>query len=148
MINFDPIYDMLDRIDSLNEDEAWILVIDAETQDFIVEMNKHQLFEEGRFSDNKDTPDYSPITVVYKIMRGDRYDHMTFKDTGEFYESFHVIVDRSGFEIMANGQVSGDTNLFEVYGENILGLTADSLEKLKELILIKYVDYIREKLLL
>ena len=148
VVNFKPILDMLDRAIRLDEGKAWIYAIDKETQGHIIQMNtKDQLEEQGIFSDGTPTGEYSFVTVGYKIQKGDRYDHMTFKDTGGFYDSFRVDVDKNGLVIDADGQVSADTNLFKVYGEDIAGLTDENVKFLIEIVAEKYIEYVKRELL-
>jgi hypothetical protein len=106
-----------------------------------------QLHEEGVFSDGSSTGDYSDFTVTIKRSKGQRYDHMTFKDTGGFYDSFRVQVDTNGFVIDADGQVSVDRNLFEFYGENIAGLTDESMNILIEILIENYIKIVTDELL-
>ena len=139
---------MLDRAIRLDEGKAWIYAIDKETQEHIIQMNtEDQLEEQGIFSDGTPTGEYSFVTVGYKIQKGDRYDHMTFKDTGGFYDSFRVDVDKNGLVIDADGQVSADTNLFKIYGEDIAGLTDENMKFLIEIVAEKYIEYVKRELL-
>lgn len=117
-------------------------------KEFIIQMNtEDQLEEEGVFSDGTPTGDYSPLTVFIKRQKGQRFDHITFKDTGDFYDSFRVEVDKNGFTIDANGQVSADRNLFQFYGENIAGLTRENMDYLVEELTKKYIEIIKHELL-
>ena len=148
VVNFKPVLDMLDRAIRLDEGKAWIYAIDKETKEHIIQMNtEDQLEEQGIFSDGTPTGEYSPVTVGYKIQKGDRYDHITFKDTGGFYDSFRVDVDKNGLNIDADGQVSADTNLFQFYGENIAGLTDENMKFLIEIVAEKYIEYVKRELL-
>ena len=75
------------------------------------------------------------------------HDHMTLKDTGQFYDSWEVRVDRSGLDIDADGQVSADTNLFTIYGENILGLTDENMQFFIEMVKENYIKIVMNELL-
>lgn len=148
VVNFKPVLDMLDRAIKLDEGKAWIYAIDKETKEHIIQMNtEDQLEEQGIFSDGTPTGEYSSVTVGYKIQKGDRYDHITFKDTGGFYDSFRIDVDKNGLDIDADGQVSADTNLFKVYGEDIAGLTDENMKFLIEIVAEKYIEYVKRELL-
>jgi hypothetical protein len=106
-----------------------------------------QLEEDGVFSDGSSTGDYSDLTETIKRSKGQRYDHMTFKDTGGFYDSFRVQVDTNGFVIDADGQVSGDMNLFDFYGDNIAGLTDENMKFLIEIVAENYIKIVTDELL-
>jgi len=100
----------------------------------IVYLNKEeQLFEKGVDSGgNLLSPEYRPFTISEKQRKGQRFDHVTLKDTGEFYKSFVVsLVGSNDFLIEANTiKESGD--LMDKYGADILGLSDDSLSKLRD----------------
>jgi len=141
------ILDLLDQVIRLDEDEAWFFVIDKETKDQIIQMNtEDQLEEDGVFSTGERTGDYADSTKMYKRSKGQRLDHITFKDSGAFYNSWVVEVDSKGFTIDADGQVSADTNLFKFYGEDILGLTDENRKHIIDIITGKYIEFIYQKL--
>jgi hypothetical protein len=121
-----------------------------EFTDLIIDLNtKNQLYDKGIDSEGRSLGDYSANTIEGtnqyqgKKQKGQRYDHITLNDTGAFYESFKVFLDsNSDFEITAD-TLKDTTDLIEEYGENILGLTDESLgilrEKAKEII----INYLR-----
>ena len=96
------------------------LIIDLNTED--------QLFEQGIDSKGRSLGDYSIATIEGtsnfrgKKQKGQRYDHITLKDTGDFYRSFRIELTGSTFKIVADGQKE-ETNLFAEYGIDIIGLT-------------------------
>lgn len=127
----------------INEETVWFQVVNREAQFEIIRLNtEDQLFQEGIRSDNKSLPDYSNTSVnVY----GKRAGHITLKDTGEFYQSFVVKVDKRGIDIVADTQKE-DTDLSIKYGNEILGLTDENLGLLRELLVLNYREYIRDKI--
>ncbi len=112
---------------------------DAEFQRFIIDLNtEEQLFEKGIDSLGASLGDYTDFTKTVKSIKGQRIDHITLEDTGEFYKSFAIKVQNGGFLITADGQKE-DTNLLEEYGKEILGLTDENLQIV--------IDAIKEKLI-
>lgn len=112
---------------------------DAEFQRFIIDLNtEEQLFEQGIDSLGASLGDYTDFTKTVKSIKGQRIDHITLEDTGEFYKSFAIKVQNGGFLITADGQKE-DTNLLEEYGKEILGLTDENLQIV--------IDAIKEKLI-
>lgn len=79
------------------------------------------------FSQYHQSSVYSKTTEILSGGRKIAGTPYTLFDTGEFFKSFEIILDVNGFEINAdpikNGDSFGGTNLFEEYGEDILGLT-------------------------
>jgi len=107
-----------------------------DTQDYIIELNtEEQLYEEGIRSDGSEIGNYTSYTKQLKTTgSGDsRIDHITLKDTGEFYKSFKVTPNKKGFRLTANPN-KDDTNLFTEFGVNIVGLTKESVHKLIDFI--------------
>jgi hypothetical protein len=84
---------------------------------------------------------YSPFTIEEKKRKGQPTDRVTLKDTGDFYLSFSVIPFKGGFEITAN-PIKDDTNLFEEWGKEILGLNQVNLQ----IIINFYAKTISEKI--
>jgi hypothetical protein len=104
-----------------------------------------QLFDEGIDSLGHDLGTYRPFTIEVKKKTGLPYDRVTLFQDGTFYGSFRVTYDTESFTIDANGD-KGDKNLFDVYGENILGLTDFNMERVNSVILQYYAEWF-EKLL-
>jgi hypothetical protein len=145
MIDFSNVYKLIDNALSLDDSKVWVLAIDSEVKEHIIQMNtEDQLEEDGFYSDGIKTDDYSPFTVSLKINKGQRYDHMTFKDTGKFYDSWTIDVDKNGLEIDADGNVEAGKNLFDMYSENILGLTEENKGYLVEILTQKYIEIINQ----
>jgi len=121
---------------------------------FIIALNTDapkdgQLFEKGIDSRGISLESiggpYSPFTIEVKLQKGQRVDHVTLKDTGEFYESFRVQVDKDFFTIDAN-PMKDDTNLFTEWGEDILGLTDENLQILINSARQQLTEIIRRRL--
>ena len=130
----------IDRVINLDQDVIISNILkDAEFQRFIIDLNtEEQLFEKGIDSLGASLGDYSDFTKVVKGIKGQRIDHITLEDTGDFYKSFAIKVQNGGFLIVADGQKE-DTNLLEEYGKEVLGLTDENLQIV--------IDAIKEKLI-
>jgi hypothetical protein len=126
--------DLLERIKKLDQDkilrEVWD---DSRTQELIIELNTiEQLFKKSQRADGSLLPKYALSS--YKESKGQLAptDRINLRLTGDFYKSFDIIPNATGFNIDANTnlyQESGD--FIEIYGPEILGLTEDSLQKLR-----------------
>ncbi len=110
------------------------------------ELNREQMNEEGVFSDGSSTPDYAPFTVEEKKRKGQRYDHMTFRDTGGTQRSIVYLF---------NGDLVADwTDYNDILGylsdkglqSTPIGLTQESMDELKPEIAENVRDYILSKL--
>lgn len=114
------------------------LIIDLNTID--------QLYNQGVDSRGRSLGDYTAYTKSLKQAKGQRTDHITLKDTGEFYNSFRIILNGNALQIIAD-PIKEDTNLFQEFGIDIVGLTEDSMSVVttKALQLIK--PYIKQQLL-
>lgn len=84
---------------------------------------------------------YANVTKQIKAQKGQPTDRITLKDTGEFYQSFRVDVRAGVITIDAQAQ-KDDTNLFTEWGVDILGLTEESIKRLKPLVIENYKQYI------
>jgi len=100
----------------------------SKVQQKIIELNtKDQLFEKGEDSLGVSLGNYSPFTIQIKVSKGQRIDHITLNDTGEFYNSFKILPKIKGFDIEANGDKGGGDNLFDDFGQDIVGLNEENL---------------------
>jgi len=118
----------------------------AKVQQKIIQLNtEDQLFFKGIDSKGASLGEYTPFTVEIKQDKGQRFENVTLRDTGDFYASFRIRATKKYYEINANAQKE-DTNLFEQYGIDILGLTDENAAKLKEIILPEFNRIARGRL--
>ncbi len=135
---FIPLRNLINGLLSLDVDEIALEI--SKTNQFkrlVIELNtQRQLFDKGEDSTGRTLEsiggEYSPYTVNIKEEKGQPTDRVTLKDTGEFYSSFEVKPFFGGFIIDAN-PIKDDTNLFEDWGEDVVGLNDENLE-----LIIKY----------
>lgn len=71
---------------------------------------------------------YAPRTIQIKQKKGQPTDRVTLKDTGEFYNSFDVVFDESGFYVTSTDEKA--KYLAEKYGRTIFRLTDENLTTL------------------
>ena len=131
---FEAILQLTDRIAKL--DEGLLLrnfVSIPAVQTFILDLNRRdQLFNKGIDSKNRALGVYTPFTINSKQERGVPLPsdfHITLFDTGQFYSTFVIIPGKDFFEIDAN-PIREDTNLFDDFGEDIIGLNDENLQVL------------------
>ena len=119
-----------------------------------------QLYEKGEDSFGKKLSgksiaidgEYTPFTKQLKQEKGQPTDRITLKDTGEFYLTFEVIPFKGGFEIYADGFKKGvaggegNNDLFEEFGEDILGLNQENLQIIIEFYKNAIQEKVRQKL--
>lgn len=107
-----------------------------QNQQKTVEANVGQLYEYGinSLGIRIDTyQPYTPYTVRIKQEKGQPYDRVTLRDTGDFQKSFGVVFEPVGFYITATDYKTQD--LIDKYGEKIFGLTKENRQE----VAIKYV---------
>lgn len=97
-------------------------------------ITEEQLFEKGIDGLGKRLPSYSPVTVQLKKLKGQPFDRTTLRDTGEFHSSIKVKLQKDGIKIESD-PIKEDTNLLEVYGEEILFLTEENLTEFRNVLL-------------
>ena len=122
----------------LNQNKIKELIIKLNTQD--------QLFKRGIDSNGESLGEYTENTQKIKASKGQPFDRVTLKDTGEFYESWEVIISDISDIIINADDEKDDTALFEKYGEDVLGLTDESLELLVQAIEPDLVGLLQEKI--
>lgn len=111
--------------------------------DLIIELNtKNQLYDRGINSKGESIGDYSLYTKAIKDDKGQITDHITLNDTGKFYESFKVYINSQKDFVITADAIKDTSDLIVDWGREILGLTDESLNVLRESaknILIPYV---------
>lgn len=90
--------------------------------------------------------EYSPYTVMLKKEKGQITDHVTLKDTGEFYRSFKTYWDKSEIVITADTIKEGGDNLITRWGQDIIGLDEQNIGVLREYAKQKLPVIIKNKL--
>ena len=72
----------------------------AHEQEIIEAITEDQLYERGVNGDDTEIMSYAPYapsTIKRKIKKGQPYNRVTLKDTGEWYKSLRLIYDVDGF---------------------------------------------------
>jgi len=114
---------------------------DADMKLDVVSLNIGQMFEDGVDSKGVSLGEYSPFTVVLKEKKGQRTDHITLKDTGEFYDSIDVTSEPN--QIIITGDTrKPDVDLAVVYPD-ALGLTNENIEAIQGLVLPIFQEEVR-----
>ena len=102
-----------------------------QNQQKIVELNVEQLYEYGvnSLGIRIDTyQPYTPYTVRIKQEKGQPYDRVTLRDTGDFHKSFEVVFDPNGFYLTATDWKTQE--LVDKYGGKIFGLIPENRKEL------------------
>jgi len=149
---FEPCYKLIRQTKNLSAIKIMKNVWDdARLQAQAIDLNtESQLYEKGITSDEKSLGDYAPITIFYykPLARAEgrdgRTDHITLKDTGDFYRSFKFNNENDGWSIDANTDKQG-TDLSFVYGK-ILGLTDESINELMPEVKESFLKITRKEL--
>jgi hypothetical protein len=133
----------LRKVNLLTEEIFWRQTFsDPDFKNYILDLIRNdQLFEKGIDSDGDIIGYYSEWTEMMnpEKVAGTPY---TLRDTGEFYKSMIIYIYKNYIEIDADpiktNQQGEQDNLFYKYGENIIGLTEENLEKVTKEIAEKY----------
>ena len=142
------LFKMLQRIEKINPNEVFEIVFnDPRITNMIIDLNTNeQLFEQGVDSEGRDLKsiggDYSYVTKDIKSFKNQPYDHITLKDTGDFYRSF-IVRAYAGRIVITADTIKDDDDLTDRWGTDILGLTKESREKLVDFAKDFYVKQLK-----
>ena len=145
------LFKRLTRISKLNELAVFNIVFnDPRVKDLIIEMNtQDQLYEKGIDALSMDLKsiggDYSDVTKDVKSYFNEPYEHITLKDTGDFYKSFRVKAINGSIIISAD-TIKDEDDLTDRWGSNILGLTKESREKLVQFAKVYYIREVKRQI--
>lgn len=138
------IYLRVKKFARIKEELVWLMVFlnDRDLKHDIIKMIQiDQLENKGVDEDGDVIGFYSMLTERISKGRKKFNTPYTLNDTGEFFRSMYVQVLKDSFVIDADPK-KGTTNLFDKYGEGIIGLTAENLDKVKERIKNGYIEHL------
>lgn len=134
----------LNRIARLKEEkELQRIAKQKEILDYIVLLNTDEQLYQG--VDSEGTPlskiggDYAPFTKSKKQREGQPTNRITLFDEGDFYNSFKATALKKGISINADYSKPG-TDLRDRWGDELAGLTDESLEELRQ----EFIPKLRE----
>lgn len=141
------LHTMLRKGRLLADSVAWFEAFTPRTKREILDLVREaQLRAEGIDGDGDEIGFYSFATELISGGTKQEGDHYTLDDTGEFFRSMFIRVLSNRFEIVADGQ-KDDENILDKYGQQIIALTDENLEKVSIMVRKAYVDYVRRILL-
>ena len=127
--------DMKERAKELNLDVILSFVFsNQDVKDFVVNLNTNEQLFEGIDGTGTSLQSiggrYSDATIAYKRTEGQPFNRVTLKDTGSFYDSFTIGYENGGKVVISADTIKEDTDLRERWGDNLLGLTDESIDSL------------------
>lgn len=119
-------------------------------EDVIIQMVvRDQLYDQGIEGRGISIMSYQPYTartIQIKQRKGQPYDRVTLRDTGEFYSSLHVEFDDDGFYVTSTDDKA--KYLLARYGKTIFRLTNQNFtELLRNYIRPELQQKLKEKIL-
>jgi hypothetical protein len=139
---------VLKRSRLLFDSVIWFDSVDGNVRRLILHwIQNDQLREEGIDGDGNVIGYYSQFTESVSGGLKKFNTHYTLEDTGEFFREMFVIVLRDSLVVDSDGaDKSNGDNLFNKYGNEIVDLTDENMEKLVALLRIKYIIKTRKML--
>jgi len=126
----------------------------AEAKEFIIKLNRfNQIFIDGETVDGYNIGVYSMLTETLNLGRTFVFEgvaktkraggNLILLDTGYFFKSFKVVVERDGFRITADDSTGKDKPLEKQYGQ-LVGLSRESKIELVKFIKPLLIQRLRE----
>lgn len=147
---FNAIKNKIKPFKKLNIDDLMLLLSkDNEFTGYAISLNIYdQLYDRGIDSKGESLGEYSTYTKLIKEEKGQITDHITLRDTGEFYNSFKfVLTSNYDFGFSYNSfKGAEEKDLLKIFGEDIIGLTEENLSLLVSMAREKIKLIIRKKI--
>ena len=126
----------------------WYDSVDSSVRRMILHwIQNDQLRKEGIDEKGEVIGWYSQLTEILSGGTKKFNTHYTLEDTGEFFRQMFVIVLNDSMVIDSDGaDKSNGDNLFTKYGQGIIGLTDENMEKLVAVLRVKYIQNTRKVL--
>lgn len=139
-------YKTVARARKISDAAAWFDAFnrDSVLKETLLERIKTRLREKGTNDEGDVIGYYSLLTSLINPSKEFNTPY-TLEDTGEFFNSMFVDWFPSYILIDGDGN-KGDENLFEKYGEGIIGADEADREWLYEALKIKFIDYVKRVL--
>lgn len=109
----------------------------------MIGMNQDNLFAGIDSEGDEIGPDYRPFTIELKRMLRQPTNRVTLKDTGDFYKSIFLTFGKTSIFFDAKDWKFPD--LIKKYGSDILGITDEDLDDLRELIKPDLIELFRRE---
>ena len=128
----------------LSSSLAWYETFDTQLKSIILKWIQNDQLQKGIDEDGDILGLYTEFTesINPEKIAGTPY---TLYDTGDFYKSMYIVVLSDSIVIEAD-PIKGTDNLFYKYGEGIIGLTEENMDKLRQEVKKKYIEYARKVL--
>jgi len=140
--------ELFKRATLLKDAVAWKSSFDSATKQQIIKwIQVDQLTNKGVDGQGVVIGQYSYATEVITRGRKQQGDNYTFDDTGAFYASMEVEITDTLVWITGDGK-KGKDNLYRKYSDYLTTLTDENITKLKAIIEVKYIEYIKKILLI
>lgn len=131
-MTLDELIDRVTQVESGLTGGEILSEIIRENEPYIVDMNaQNQLFEQGVNAVGvpiMDYKPYAPLTIQIKREKGQPYDRVTLRDTGDFHGSFYIVTANDHFIITASDPKTA--GLVRKYDRRIFGLTPENKNEL------------------
>lgn len=111
----------LRRFREILDEELEAIVLSAE--DDIVDAVRDQMWSGFNGHNEEIAPSYTSSTIKKKIKKGQPYNRVTLKDTGEFYVSLYLKSEPGGFRIVSGDKSKKVSELINKYGDEILRIS-------------------------
>ena len=139
---------LIKRIRLLSDAAAWLGMFRDNTikKEIVRLIQEEQLTKKGVDGNDQVIGYYSAFTslVNKKKKFNEPYD---LNDTGKFYESMYVYATLDAIYTVAFREFEDGQNIFDKYGEDIISLTDESFEIVKDMVReIGYIAYVRKVL--
>ena len=140
---------ILKRAQNLDKNLIWIESMDEQVQDEIIRLNtEDQLGDKGIDSLDQSLGDYAPFTVRVRSSLGLQTDHIDFKVTGEYWESWDTEVRRDVLVITVNESRYDELVNDLGFSPDHVGLTIANWDKvIREYIQPNWVESVKKQLL-
>ena len=129
--------DDLKEFESTTKDDLLLLAVKRNEKE-LFRLNQSQLQAGVDGQGEEITPPYAPATIRYKIEKGQPYDWVTLRDTGEFYRNFRAVYGSDFFYLTSSDYKR--EKLLRKYGTEIFGLDEGALEDFTQFLKPAFVE--------
>lgn len=126
--------------------DTMVLDLVKDNEEFVLNLQREQLQKGIDAKGNQIKPPYADSTIERKKKKGQPYNRVTWKDSGDLYRSFGINYNESEGTFIIRGNRFYREYLLKRYGNDVEGLTPESIERVQRKIEPRLNEIIQEKI--
>lgn len=137
--------DLVRALQSMNDQDAWYSAVSEAVLEEVARLIRDEQLAIGEDGLGRQLGEYAPLSVIIRQELGLQTKFIDLNLTGEFYDSITAKLGRDFIEVDGDAE-KPDQNLFETFGEDIVGLSIENMPFIVDMVRDGYLAYVYKTL--